>query len=220
MSRMRRWVRLLLILAMGCLAARALQIRTDELPWAIVGQPYRAEINAGLDDRCVWADVRLRLTGGSLPRGLVLGVFGVEGTPREPGRFQFTIRAANQCIATEKTIELFVTGKPVLEVSGGELAFEYRVGGELPKARTAQVASTWPNLPYAVTTSGAEWVEAQPAKGLTPDNGSALRGDALAVRIHPEKLNPGTYRTTVIVSTWMGANAPEIPITLKVVKDE
>jgi hypothetical protein len=217
---MRRSLPLLTAFAMCCPLAHSLQIRTEKLPWAIVGQPYRAEINTGLDDRCLAADVRFTLAGGSLPRGLTLNVLGVEGTPREMGRFQFTIRAANQCIAMEKTIELFVTGKPVLDVSPGELAFEYHVGGALPKARAVLVTSTWPGLPYSVSANGTEWVYAEPASGITPDSGSALRGDAVAVRINPEKLNPGIYRTAVVFSTWMGANAPEIRVTLKVVKDE
>ena len=211
---------LLTAFALCCPPARPLQIRTERLPWAIIGHPYRAEIDTGLDDRCTAADVRLRLVGGSLPPGLNLGVFGLEGTPREAGRFQFTIRAANQCIAVEKTVELFVTGKPVLDVSPGELAFEYHVGGALTKARVVLVTSTWPVLPYSVSVNGTEWVHAEPASGVTPDSGSALRGDAVTVRIHPEKLNPGTYRTTLVFSAWMGANAPEIPVTLKIVKDE
>lgn len=217
---MRRSLLLPLVLAFCCLPARPLQIRTEELPWAIIGQPYRAEIDTGLDDRCITADVRFTLVGGNLPRGLNLGVFGVEGTPREVGRFEFTIRAANQCIAVEKTIELFVTGKPVLDVSPGDLAFEYHVGGALPEARVVLVTSTWPDLRYGVTVNGTEWVRAEPANGLTPDSGSALRGDAVTVRINPEKLNPGTYRTLVVFSAWMGANTPEIPVTLKIVKDE
>lgn len=220
MITMRRSLLLLTVLAFCCVPAHPLQIRTEKLPWAIVGQPFRAEIDTGLDDRCIGADVRFTLVGGSLPRGLNLAVFGVEGTPREVGRFEFTIRAANQCIAIKKTIELFVTGKPVLDVSPGDLTFEYHVGGALPKARVIQVTSTWPGLPYGVTSNGAEWVRAEPANGVTPDSGSALRGDAVTVRIHPEKLNPGTYRTTVLFSTWMGANTPEIPVTLKIVKDE
>ena len=217
---MRRSLLLPLVLAFCCPPARPLQIRTEKLPWAIIGQPYRAEIDTGLDDRCIAADVRLTLAAGNLPRGLNLGVFGVEGTPREVGRFEVTIRAANQCIAIEKTIELFVTGKPVLDVSPGELVFEYHVGGAVPRARVVQVTSTWPGLPYGVTANRTEWVSTEPANGVTPDSGSALRGDAVTVRIHPEKLNPGTYRTTVVFSTWMGANAPEIPVTLKIVKDE
>jgi hypothetical protein len=60
----------------------------------------------------------------------------------------------------------------------------------------------------------------EPASGVTPDSGSALRGDAVTVRINPEKLNPGTYRAAVVFSTWMGANAPEIRVTLKIFKDE
>jgi hypothetical protein len=217
---MRRSLLLPLVLATCGLPARPLQIRTEKLRWAMVGQPYRAEIDTGLDDRCIAADVRLTLVGGNLPRGLKLDVFGVEGTPREVGRFEFTIRAANQCIAVEKTVELFVTGKPVLDVSPGELAFEYHVGGALPKARVVLVTSTWPDLLYGVTANGTTWVRAEPASGVTPDSGSALRGDAVTVRINPEKLNPGTYRTAVVFSTWMGANAPEIPVTLKIVKDE
>jgi Putative Ig domain len=215
---MRRSLLFSTILAMCCLPAHSLQIRTEKLPWAIVGQPYRAEINTGLDDRCIAADVRFTLTDGSLPRGLSLDVFGVGGTPREVGRFQFTIRAANQCVAVEKTIELFVTGKPVLDVSPGELVFEYHVGGPLPWPGAVLVTSTWPGLPYGISANGVEWVRAEPASGVTPDSGSALRGDAVTVRIHPEKLNPGTYRTTLVFSTWLGANAPEIPVTLKVVE--
>ena len=217
---MLRSLLLLTAFAMCCPPARPLQIRTEKLPWAIVGQPYRAEMDTGLDDRCLAADVRLTLVNGSLPSGLTLNVFGVEGTPRAVGRFQFTLRAANQCIAIEKTIELFVTGKPVLDVSPGELAFEYHMGGPAPKAQVVLVASTWPGLPYSVNANGTEWVQAEPGSGVTPDSGSALRGDAVTVRIHPEKLNPGIYRTAVVVSTWMGANAPEIPVTLKIVKDE
>lgn len=215
-----RSVLFLMVLALCCRPAHSLQIRTEKLPWAIVGQPYRAEIDMGLDDRCMAADVRFTLAGGSLPRGLSLDVFGVEGTPREVGRFQFTIRAANQCIAVEKTIELFVTGKPVLDVSPGELAFEYHVGGAPPKARVVLVSSTWPDLPYGVSVNPTEWAHAELASGVTPDAGSALSGDAVTVRINPEKLNPGTYRTTLVFSTWLGANAPEIPVTLKIVKDE
>jgi hypothetical protein len=206
--------------AMCCPPARPLQIRTETLPWAIIAQPYGAEIDTGLDDRCTAADVRFTLVGGSLPAGLTLNAFGVQGTPREAGRFQFTIRAANQCIAVEKTIELFVTGKPVLEVSADELAFEYHMGGPLPMAWVVLVASTWPGLPYSVSANGTDWLRAEPASGMTPDSGSALRGDAVTVRVNPEKLSPGTYRAAVVFSTWMGANAPEIRVTLKVVKDE
>ncbi len=220
MIAMHRSLRFPVVLALCCLPAHSLQIRTEKLPWAIVGQPYRAEVDMGLDDRCMAADVRFTLAGGNLPRGLTLDVFGVEGTPREVGRFQFTIRAANQCVAIEKTIEVFVTGKPVLDVSPGELAFEYHVGGAPPKARVVLVSSTWPGLTYGVSVNPTEWVHAEPASGVTPDAGSALSGDAVTVRIHPEKLNPGTYRTTVVFSTWLGANAPEIPVTLKIVKDE
>jgi hypothetical protein len=215
---MRRSLLFPTILAMCCLPAHSLQIRTEKLPWAIVGQSYRGEINTGLDDRCMAADVRFTLTDGSLPRGLKLDVFGLGGIPREVGRFQFTIRAANQCIAVEKIIEVFVTGKPVLDVSPGELAFEYHAGGAPPWPGAVLVASTWPGLPYGISANGAEWVRAEPASGMTPDAGSALRGDAVTVRIHPEKLNPGTYRTTLVFSTWLGANAPEIPVTLKVVE--
>jgi hypothetical protein len=210
----------LTVFAMCCPPAHPLQIRTERLPWAIVGQPYRAEINTGLDDRCLAADVRFTLTGGRLPSGLSLNVFGVEGVPREVGRFEFTIRGANQCIAVEKTIELFVTGKPVLDVSRGELAFEYHLGGPLPMAWVVLVTSTWPGLLYSVSANGTEWVHVEPASGVTPDSGSALRGDAVTVRINPEKLNPGTYRAAVVFSTWMGANAPEIRVTLTTFKDE
>ena len=210
----------IIFFALFGLPALALQIRTEKLPWAIVGQPYRAKIDTRLDDRCLTADVRFSLAGGSLPDGLALNLFGLEGTPREAGSFRFTIRAANQCIAVEKKVELFVTGKPVLAVSREELSFEYHTGQALPKPEIVLVSSSWPELPYTVSAAGADWLRAEPAAGLTPVRGSAFRGDDVRVRIQPEKLPPGTYRTTMTFSTWKGANSPQIAVTLKVVKSE
>ena len=208
-----------LVLLSSCLPAPALQIRTDKLPWAVQGQPYQAQIDMVLEDRCIKADVSFALVAGTLPRGLVLTSFGLEGTPREMGRFQFTIRAANDCVSVVKTVELFVTAKPVLQVSTNELTFEYHVGGDVPKPQTVLVASTWPNLPYSVATNGAEWLRAAQTNGVTPDIGSSLSGDSAIVRVNPEKLAPGIYRTTLVFTTWMGANAPEISVTLKIVKE-
>jgi hypothetical protein len=163
--------------------------------------------------------VQLALLAGRLPEGLALVGSGLEGTPRETGRFRFTLRAANGCIAAEKNVELFVTGRPVLQVSPGELAFEYQTGGALPQPQVALAAGTWPNLPYWVIVEGATWLHAEPVNGVTPDTGSAFSGDRVIVRVDPEKLAPGIYKTSITFSTWLGANHPEIPVTLKVVNE-
>jgi hypothetical protein len=207
------------VLLCCCLPASSLQIRTDKLPWAVQGLPYQAQIDMVLDDRCIQADVSFALVAGTLPRGLALAGFGLEGTPREMGRFRFTIRAANECVSVVKTIELFVTGKPVLQVSTNEVTFEYHVGGDVPKPQAVLVASTWPNLPYSAVTNGAEWLRAAQTDGVTPDMGSSLSGDSVIIRVNPEKLASGIYRTTLVFTTWMGANTPEISVTLKIVKE-
>ena len=202
------------------LPASSLQIRTDQLPWAVRGQPYQAQIDVALEDRCIKADVGFALVAGTLPRGLTLTGFGVEGTPREMGRFRFTVRAANECVSVAKTVEVFVTAKPILQVSTDELTFEYHVGRDVPRPQTVLVASSWPNLPYSVATNGAEWLRAGQTNGVTPDTVSSVSGDSVIVRIDPEKLGVGTYKTTLVFWTWMGANAPEVSVTLKIVKDE
>lgn len=45
-------------------------------------------------ERARWFHPMLRITGGTLPPGMVLGFRGVWGVPHGDGTFRFTIRAA------------------------------------------------------------------------------------------------------------------------------
>ena len=212
-----------LILAVGLLSAMAfpasggIRIRTQELPWAALGGTYDAEIDIIPDSRCSCADMSISLAGGALPRGIELSGHRLHGIPREMGTFPITIRAANICQTSGmKELALVVTGKPILRVGPGELVFEYRTGGPDPEPQPVLVASTWPHLPYSVTSVRTEWLDFSVTEGFTPDRGGALSSDCVWVRVSPQKLPPGVYKASLAFSVWLGANTPVVPITLRV----
>lgn len=197
------------------------QIRTQELPWAIVGAMYDAQIVTVPDGRCPLADMGVSVVEGRLPRGLELWGDRLQGTPRELGTFPLRIRALNGCqSATTKDFALVVTGRPILRVGPDELQFDYAIGGPAPRPKSILVASTWPHLPYSVTTEGAKWLTVTVTEGVTPDRDAALSSDSVWVRISPQGLTPGVYKASVTFSVWLGANAPVIPITVRVVAQQ
>jgi hypothetical protein len=98
------------------------QIRTSDLPWAIVGAGYYFVIETGVDARCPDGDVVLSVTEGALPRGLEIKGAFLLGTPEEIGTFRFSVRAANDCSSTVKALELVVTGKPILRAFPASLS--------------------------------------------------------------------------------------------------
>lgn len=210
----------LLLWTCAPISAQALLIRTDELPWAIKGMRYQAEIKTSLDGRCPQGDVGLALAGGALPHGMELFSYGFDGTPTEMGEFHFTVRAANQCGATTKALKLIVTGKPILEVSPQRLTFQYRPGGAQLEEQMVRVASTWPNLPYSMELRGAPWLWAEQAEGRTPGPDSAFEGDRVRLRVDPGKLMPGVYYGLLKFSAWGGTNAPEVQVVLTVLKSD
>jgi hypothetical protein len=199
----------------------AVQIRTQELPWAALGGAYDAQIVTVPDGRCPLADVGVSIVSGALPRGIELWGDRLQGMPREMGSFPFTIRAANGCqTAVTKDFVLIVTGKPILRVSPEELVFEYRVGGPLPRSQAILVASSWPHLPYSVTGEGSKWLNITMSEGFTPDRDAALSSDSVWVHVSPQGLQPGIHKSSVALTAWRGANAPMVPITLKVVAEQ
>jgi hypothetical protein len=194
------------------------RIRTSELPWAIVGQPYQASFEIGLDGRCIGGGVELSLAEGELPRGLALRGDGLAGIPAATGTFPFSVRAANGCGSVVRPLELVVTGKPILRATPGEIVFECQEGGPPPEPQTVLVASSWPGLPYTVRASQAPWLAYEPAAGRTPEPGAGFAADAVALRVDPAKLAPGVYHTILRVWVWQGANAPSVAVTFKVLK--
>jgi hypothetical protein len=216
---MGRLLPLWLLVALPVLRGEAIEIRTLELPWAVVNTGYRSPIETGVDGRCPDSDVIVTLHQGTLPRGFEIRAGYLFGTPKEVGRFHFSVRAANNCSSVVKDLELIVTGKPVLRVSPGELAFRYRAGEAGPAPLTAQVSASWPELPYSIQVD-APWLTAKVRAGVTPGTASGLASDEVSLEIDPKNLAPGTYRASVRFSTWLGANSPVVAVTLTVVAAE
>ena len=212
----------LLALALTVLGAAALhgqpiQFQTQELPWAIVGTSYSAIIETVVDGRCLSSGgLILALAGGTLPHGMMLRGESLTGTPTAVGRYRFAIRAGNLCAADEREFDLIVSGRPILRAVPEELVYEYKIGGPDPQPQNVLVTGTWPNLPYSVRADKGPWVIPEQAQGMTPDRGSAFAADEITVRVNPDKLVAGVYRSTLVIATWQGANAPRIPVTLRV----
>jgi hypothetical protein len=219
MRTIRRLFSLWFLFALSVLRGAAVEIRTSDLPWAVVNTGYRSLIETGIDARCPDGDVSVVLHDGSLPRGVEIRAGYLSGTPKETGRFQFSVRATNNCSSLVKALELIVTGKPILRVFPEELTCEYRAGATSPGQLTVQVSASWPDLPYSVRID-APWLAGKVRTGATPATGSGLDSDAVSLEIDPKSLAPGTYRTSVRFSTWLGANSPVVSITLKVVAAE
>jgi hypothetical protein len=213
---MGRLLFLWLLAALPVLRGKALEIRTSDLPWAVVNTEYRSSIETAVDGRCPDGDVALSLNDGSLPGGVEIRAGYLVGTPKEVGRFQFSVRAANNCSSAVKTLELIVTGKPILRVFPEEVKCEYRAGEAGPAPLTVQVSASWPDLPYAMRID-APWLTGKVRAGVTPTTGSGLASDTVSLEIDAKNLAPGTYRTVVRFSTLGGANSPAVAVTLKVV---
>jgi hypothetical protein len=219
---MRTSVRILslcFLAALPVIRAEIIDVRTSELPWAVVNAGYRSLIETGLDARCPDGDVEVSLHEGSLPRGLEIRGGYILGTPKEIGRFPFSVRAVNRCSSAVKALELIVTGKPILRVFPEELTCEYRAGEPGPAPLNVRVSGSWPDLQYSMRID-APWLTGKVRAGATPATGSGLASDSVSLEIDPKNLAPGTYRTSVRFSTWLGANAPSVAVTLKVVAAE
>jgi hypothetical protein len=147
-----------------------LQIRTTDLPWAIVRAAYSSRIAAVPDGRCPLGDVHLSLVAGSLPHGIGISGENLAGIATEIGTFRFAVRAANVCGSTQKSYQLVVTGKPILRVFPEAISIERHAGKVDPANLSVQVSASWPNLPYIIKNDAA-WLTGKPASGLTPRYG-------------------------------------------------
>ena len=197
------------------LPLHGLDIRTSELPWAVVNTIYRTSIETGVNGHCEDGDAVLSVSDGMLPRGIEIKGMYLFGTPKETGTFHFSLRAANNCTAAMKDFELVVTGKPILRVFPEALSAE-SVAGKAPAPQAVQVFATWPDLPYTIQVD-APWVTPRVRAGVTPDAGSSLASDVVTLEFDPKGLPPGRYRAAVRFSTWLGANSPVVYVWLRVV---
>ena len=209
---------LVLVLAVSCASAAPLRFRTHELPWAAYGTPYYASIETSVDGRCIDGGVELALAAGALPPGLELRGDALSGTPKQMGAFPLRLRASNSCTSVEQDLVLQVTGKPILRVSPQEIVFECRAGERAPAHQSVLVYGSWPEQSYTVT-GAAPWLRLEPQTGATPYTGSARAADVVELGPAPAGLAPGTYETVLVFSVPGGANAPAVPVKLRVLAD-
>jgi hypothetical protein len=66
----------------------------------------------------------------------------------------------------------------------------------------------------------APWLTGKARAGVTPTDGSGLASDTVSLEIDATNLAPGSYHALVRFSTLLGANAPAVAVTLKVVAAE
>jgi hypothetical protein len=204
------------LLSQPIFGAGVIDIQTEQLPRAIQGLEYSAGIRTSVDGRCPAGNVGLFLAGGSLPRGLRTTEEGLAGVPQEMGLFRFWIGARNTCSSTTRGFELLVTGRPILRAVPERIEFTIPADRP-PESQSVLISSTWPDLPYSLSTPDDSWLKLRPARGATPEQGSALAGDRAMVMLDSGKLSPGVYHGTVIVSAWR-ADPISIEVTVTVPK--
>lgn len=214
------WVPLLCACKLLC--AQGIAIHTDQLPWAIKGEPYNANVLTRVSGRCPNGDVRLSVAAGELPRGIELFSYGLEGTPLQMGTFQFTLQASNGCGTTVRRMKLLVTGRPILLVTPRQVVLDQPAGSDGSSDEDIlKVEASWPDLPYSIAmVNAAPWLTALPVEGKTPDPDSAFTGDRVQLRVNAANLAPGVYHTTLKFYTQGGENAPTVDVTLRVHKTE
>ena len=211
-----KWLALLCTWCGVAAAGTSIQILTDELPWAVLHSAYHLPIATRADPHCPEAEILFTLVRGRLPEGIELGLDGIHGTPRQPGSFPFTLRAANGCAQSDRPFTLIVTGKPILRVDAHELAFAHQSGVADPPARSLLVSSSWPALPYTVSTGACAWLKFTQTEGRTPPEGSAFTADAVWVRVLAHDLAAGKYSCNLSFTAWGAANVPAVRVRLEV----
>lgn len=203
--------------------AQGIAISTTDLPWATKGEAYDALIVTHVSGRCPHGDVRLRVASGELPKGLELFSYGLEGTPRRIGTYQFILQATNSCGTAFRPMRLLVTGRPILLVSPREVVID-RVAGSGENGESdglLKVEASWPELPYTVMPlNAAPWLDVAPVEGRTPDPESAFTGDRVLLRADSSKLAPGVYHAKLKFYAEGSENAPVVDVTLHVHKAE
>ena len=188
------------------------------LPDAWLNQPYRSEARwQSVSARCGQPIPLARLAGGRLPAGLRLNAKGEpEGIPTEPGTYRFTVELSDGCSRRTEERELRVQPAPILTAEAETGEFRCPQGAPPFAAGAVRVSGSAPGRPYTVEILDGAWLRATMRSGAIPTESSGFDADRLQLWVEPAKLVPGVYRARLRVSTWEGANAPELLFTLRV----
>jgi hypothetical protein len=161
--------------------------------------------------------VSLKIIGGMLPPGIEFDASGYfQGTPVEPGRYTFVVRASNDCGFSDHQIALEVAGAPVLAVHPQAIEYTVLFGQQALETTHLRVSSDPPDLAYSVDIPKLTWLRYHAEAGRTPAPDSALGSDLIEVKVDTTRLPPGTHRANLRFSAWRSVNAPNVPVTITV----
>jgi len=188
------------------------------LPDALLNRPYRAEPmweRAGT--RCSMPIPVTRVVAGALPAGMqVSGRGAVQGIPTEPGLYEFTVEVSDGCSRRLDQRQIRVLPAPILAAEAEALEFHCPQGAPAFPAGNIRVSGSAPGRAYTVDILDGPWLQAAMRDGVLPAEGSSLEADVLRLSINPSQLAPGKYSARLRLSTWQGANTPELLFQLRV----
>jgi hypothetical protein len=188
------------------------------LPDALLNRPYQAEAaweRAGA--RCSMPIPVTRVMAGALPAGMrVSGRGELLGIPTELGFFQFTVEISDGCSRRLDQRQIRVVPAPILTAEAEIQEFHCPQGALPFSAGNIRVSGSAPGRAYTVDIVDGAWLQAAMRDGVLPAEGSSLEADVLRLSINPSKLAPGNYSARLRLSTWQGANTPELHFQLRV----
>ncbi len=197
-----------------------LTITTTAFPQGVINEPYFAAASTGGGCISPFNPAQLSIATGALPPGLNLAGSSIQGTPTTTGNFQFTLQATDVCSGqTQRTFVLTITG----DGGGGELdepitaapdsmSFAITAGEDAaPPQGLLLTAGQAESFSVTVSTvSGGDWLEVNPAAGITPANVTVGVEETVA-------LAPGTYQgEVIIVPDQPGVAVTRVAVTLEV----
>ncbi len=156
-------------------------------------------------------------TSGATPSDLTVGVSPAVLVTLPAGSYSgsitvFAPQASNSPLLVP--ITLLVSTNPFLTATPGSLSFTMPPGGALPANQNLSVGSTGTALPFTVTastTTGSNWLSANPVGGITPAT------VAVSVNTAAAALPPGTYSGTIAITpTTVGISQVFVSVTLTV----
>ena len=188
------------------------------LPDALLNRPYTPQPaweRAGT--RCAMPIPVTRVVAGELPAGMgVSGRGEIQGTPTEPGLYGFTVEISDGCSRRLEQRQIRVMSAPILTAEAESLEFHCPQGAPTFSGGIVRVSGSAPGRAYSVDILDGAWLEATMRDGVLPAEGAALESDTLRLSINASKLAPGAYSARLRLSTWQGANTPELLFRLRV----
>lgn len=191
------------------------------LPDALLNRPYGPDAaRERVSTRCNMPIPSTRVVAGELPPGLrMTGRGDVEGIPAAPGLFAFSVEVSDGCTRRIEERRIRVIPAPILTAEAEMLELRCGRGSPPFPGGIVRISGSAPGRAYSVDIAYGEekpWLQAAMRDGSLPAEGSALESDTLRLTIDPGKLAGGVYTARLRVSTWQGANTPELLFRLRV----